>query len=342
MNFQSWSSLLLAGVFAGSAVAVWIAGTRLARLADAISGETGIGQAAIGLLLLGAVTSLPEIAVAVTATLNGAAILSINDVLGSASINILILAVADVLNRRDALTSRVPTISVVLQGVVCIAALTVVALASIAGGWQFLGVGWGSWVILGIYAVGVRLITRSHSDQHWRPRPDTGDDEEAGNAHQDRSLRWLLSHTAVCAGVILVAGFLLARTGEALAEQTGLGVSFFGAVVLGFATSLPEMSTVLESVKLRRYTMAISDIFGTNLFNVTILVVVDALHRGGPVLVEAGRFAATAALLAVMLTAIYLVGMLERSDRTLLRMGYDSFAVFLIYLAGLVLLYAQR
>jgi cation:H+ antiporter len=113
-------------------------------------------------------------------------------------------------------------------------------------------------------------------------------------------------------------------------------------VALGFATSLPELSTVLESVRLRRYTMAISDVFGTNLFNVTILVLVDALHRGGPVLVEAGPFAATAALLALVLTAIYLVGMLERRDRTLLRMGYDSIAVVLTYAAGLVLLYALR
>jgi cation:H+ antiporter len=99
---------------------------------------------------------------------------------------------------------------------------------------------------------------------------------------------------------------------------------------------------VLEAVRLRRYTMAISDVFGTNLFNVTILVLVDVLHRGGPVLVEAGRFAATAALLALVLTAIYLAGMLERRDRTVLRMGYDSIAVVVTYFGGLVLLYVQR
>jgi cation:H+ antiporter len=173
--------------------------------------------------------------------------------------------------------------------------------------------------------------------------PESSGDEREEEADSDpRSLRRLALYTALCAVVIMVAGFLLARTGEVLAEKTGLGTSFFGAVALGFATSLPELSTVLEAVRLRRYTMAISDIFGTNLFNVTIIVLVDALHRGGPVLVEAGPFAATAALLALLLTAIYLAGMLERRDRTLLRMGYDSIAVVLTYVAGLVLLYAQR
>jgi cation:H+ antiporter len=342
MKFDSWALPLLAGVFVGAAIAVWITGTRLARLANAISGKTGIGQAAIGLVLLGAVTSLPDIAVATSATLNGAPILSINDVLGSASFNIVILAVADAAHRREALTSQVPTIGVVLQGVVCIIALALVAMSSAMGDRHFLGVGWGSWLILLAYTICIRLLMRSQSDRHWHAEPSGAQKVDEESRGEERSLRRLLAYTAVCAAVILVAGFLLARTGEVLAEKTGLGASFFGAVALGIATSLPELSTVLESVRLRRYTMAISDVLGTNLFNVTIIVLVDALHRGGPVLVEAGPFAATAALLSLVLTAIYLVGMLERRDRTLLRMGYDSIAVVLTYAAGLVLLYVQR
>ena len=141
---------------------------------------------------------------------------------------------------------------------------------------------------------------------------------------------------------ILVAGFLLAKTGEALAGQTGLGTSFFGAVLLGLSTSLPEVSTVLAAVRLRRYEMAMADVFGTNIFNVTIIVVVDALHPGEPVLVEAGRFASFGALLAIVLTAIYLIGMIERRDRTVLRMGIDSLIVIACYVGGLLVLYQLR
>ncbi len=335
--------LLLIAVFVGAAIAVWLAGTRLARLSTAISDKTGIGQAAIGIVLLGGITSLPEIAVATSATLNGAPLLSINDVLGSASINIMILAIADAAYRREALTSRVPSIGVVLQGVVSIIALALVAMSSAMGERQLLGIGWGSWLIVIAYGVCIRLLVQSQSDRHWHADPASPEENrDEGSRRDGLSLRQLLAPTAICAAIILVAGFLLASTGEVLAEKTGLGTSYFGAVALGFATSLPEMSTVLETVRLRRYTMAISDVFGTNLFNVTIIVLVDVLHRGGPVLVEAGPFAATAALLALVLTAIYLVGMLERSDRTLLRMGYDSLAVVLAYSAGLGLLYAQR
>jgi len=49
--------------------------------------------------------------------------------------------------------------------------------------------------------------------------------------------------------------------------------------------------------------------------------------------------AAFGALLAALLTLFFLVGMLERRDRTVLRMGWDSFAVLLGYCGGLVVLY---
>ena len=135
---------------------------------------------------------------------------------------------------------------------------------------------------------------------------------------------------------------MLAQSGEALAEQTGLGTSFFGAVLLGISTSLPEFSTVLAAVRLKRYEMAMADVFGTNLFNVTIIVAADALHPGDPVLVEAGRFASFGALLAITLTAVFLVGMIERRDRTVLRMGIDSLTAIACCIGGVVVLYGLR
>jgi cation:H+ antiporter len=54
---------------------------------------------------------------------------------------------------------------------------------------------------------------------------------------------------------------------------------------------------------------------------------------------QAGRFEAVAALIALVLTGVFVLGLLERRDRTVLRMGYDSLAAILLYAAGLVLLF---
>ncbi|MBU1209979.1 MAG: hypothetical protein KJ587_01750 [Alphaproteobacteria bacterium] len=82
--------------------------------------------------------------------------------------------------------------------------------------------------------------------------------------------------------------------------------------------------------------------FGTNLFDVALLFVVDVVASGPPVLSAVGSFAAFAAVLGILVTALFLVGLAERRDRTLLRMGWDSVAVLVAYLGGLAILFTLR
>ena len=58
-DFQSLSLWTNVAIFAAAAVVVWIAGTRLAAYADAISERTQVSRAFLGLILLGVATSLP-------------------------------------------------------------------------------------------------------------------------------------------------------------------------------------------------------------------------------------------------------------------------------------------
>jgi Ca2+/H+ antiporter len=69
LSEQSLVVLFLAMGMAGALV--WFAGTRLVMLVDDIAQRTGIGQAFAGMLLLGGITSLPELATASSASLAG-------------------------------------------------------------------------------------------------------------------------------------------------------------------------------------------------------------------------------------------------------------------------------
>jgi cation:H+ antiporter len=144
----------------------------------------------------------------------------------------------------------------------------------------------------------------------------------------------------IAAAVLLVAGFMLSRAGDALAQQSGLGTSLVGFVLVGFSTSLPEISSMVAAIRRKHYELAIRDIFGTNLFNLALIPLADIIYAGGPILREGGRFEMVAALLGIVLTAVYIVGLLERRDRTVLRMGYDSLAAILFYAIGLAMLYS--
>jgi cation:H+ antiporter len=148
--------------------------------------------------------------------------------------------------------------------------------------------------------------------------------------------------TALAGLAILAAGFALSRTGEAIGAQTGMGQSFAGFVLVAISTSLPEVTTVISAVRLGRYVMAVSDIFGTNLFNIGLVLLVDIVYPGGPILNEVSRFTVFAAILGIIVTTFFHTGLIERRDRTIARMGLDSFAVLAAYFSGLVVLYMLR
>jgi cation:H+ antiporter len=348
LDFTRFPLAVNFAVFALAAGIVWLAGTRIARYADRISRQTGLGGVVVGLLLLGGVTSLPEAAVSITSAYAGNAALAVNSLLGGVAMQVAILAVADAAIGREALTSVLASPAVLLQAALNVLMLALVAAGTVIVGVQVLGVGLWSWAIVVVYAISITMIVRNQGHAAWMPvkRGARAADSEK-RSHEPakpsqqpgEKLGATIAKTVFAGALILIAGFVLSRTGEAIAEQTGLGSSFVGAVLVAISTSLPEVSTVLGAVKLRRYEMAVADIFGTNLFDIVLVFVADLVYTGGPVLGEVGRFSTVAALLGIAVTTLFLVGLIERRDRTVMRMGVDSLAVLIVYFGGVFMLY---
>ncbi|RVG57563.1 sodium:calcium antiporter, partial [Sinorhizobium meliloti] len=250
---------------------------------------------------------------------------------------------------RRALTSVIPDPVVMLQGGFKILLLSIVAASIVVGDVPVLFSGLWMWLLAAVTGFGMWVLSRTQRDRPWIANDEEvtpeKEEERARKEAEDskkKSLREVGWATAGCGAVIIVAGYLLSRSGDAIAEATGLGQSFIGAVLVAIATSLPEVSTVFSATRAGLYTMAMSDIFGTNLIDLSLLFIIDVTGGADAVMNGAGRFEAFAALIAITVTAIFFIGLVERRDRTILRMGYDSFAVLSVYLAGLVVLYFLR
>ena len=325
-----------------SAAMVWAAGTRLAHVVDAIAERTGLGRVFAGFLLLGGVTSLPELATVITAASSGHAHLALSSILGSVSTNVLLLALADAVLGRDALTSVVAHPATLLQGALGILLLAVVAAAITVGDVSLFGLGAWSAALVPLFALAVWITSLYENRPTWIvaegvPIPGLAPAEAAEIA---LPLRGLITRAAVAGVVILIAGYLLAETGDAVAVQTGIGESMVGFVLIGLATSLPEISSMVAAVRIHRYELAIGDIFGTNLFDLLLIPIADLAYGPKPILDSAGRFEVVAVILGIVLTSIYVVGLLDRRNRTILRMGYDSLAAIIVFGIGLLFLQA--
>ncbi|MEJ7930852.1 hypothetical protein WG922_12800 [Ramlibacter sp. AN1015] len=353
LDFSHRSLTTTLAVFAAAALVVWIAGTRVAAYADRVATVTGVGHAAVGLVLLAGITSLPEVAVSLSAAVSDTPALAVNNLLGSIAMQIAILAVADAVFGRQALTVIAGSSVVLLQVVLNVLLLLALAAALMVGDVPVLGAGAWSWALLLLYVFAIWKVSHSQDRHTWVANMSAGQrrkreeekrrrTEQARARHEDDTLRALVVKLVAGGVAILVAGYVLSRTGDAIAQQTGLGQSFVGAVLVAVSTSLPELSSVIASVRLRQLEMAISDIFGTNLFNVGLVFAVDMAYQGEPVLNQVGRFSLFASLLGALLAALYLGGLIERRDRTVARMGVDSIAVLVAYFGGLAFLYQMR
>jgi cation:H+ antiporter len=133
----------------------------------------------------------------------------------------------------------------------------------------------------------------------------------------------------------LVAGYTLEETGSGLAAKVGLGAGIFGATAIAAATALPELSTGFASVRLGDYQLAMSDIFGGNGFMPALFLLADLL-AGRPTLPAAKPSDIWLAGLGILVTAVYIVGIVVRSKRTRLRMGLDSRLVIGRYVLGIL------
>jgi cation:H+ antiporter len=349
-TFPLWINLV---IFAGAAVVVWMAGTRLADYTDSIASRTGLSHAFLGLILLGFVTSLPEIATTVTATTIGNTSLVANNLFGGVAAQITVLAIVDLIAVRGALTYFTPQPILLFQGMMLLLLLSV-AMAGAAAGEpvSFFGMGLTPFLLLAGYLLTVYMSRGADYLPRWRAtdevetiseqREPGGGPPNEGDQHIAMSNHKLYLYAFLAALFILIAGWTLAHTADALAQQTALGSSFVGVALLAVSTSLPEVSTTLAAVQRGNYEMAVSNILGTNCLEVALFFLADLLYFSAPILALTDKSAIFAASLGMIVTCIFVLGLLERRDRTVLGMGVDSLIVLAFYITGLGGLYYIR
>jgi cation:H+ antiporter len=326
--------------FGISAAAIVVAGTVLARTGDSIATRTRLGGLFTGMLLLAAATSLPEVVTGVSATLGGAPDLAIGDLLGASMANMAVLAIIDLLTRRRVWPSvelghaRVGAIAIAMTAVIV---LGVANPTGLRVGW----VGLESILVAVAYVAAAAWLRRSTSRTRTRPRRVPTDEllvPTGWGAVAGGSLRRDVAVFGAAALVILVAGPGLALSARGIAEQTGIGQTFIGMTLLAFATSLPELVASVAAVRIGAYDLAVGNLFGSNAFNMTVVLWVDIAHTPGPVLGSVAVNQLVPGLGAILLMAIAIGAILGGdSPRRFWRGEPDAILLLVVYLGLLAL-----
>jgi cation:H+ antiporter len=334
-------------LFVLASAVIVIAGAMLARAGDRIADRTGLGGLFVGMVLVAAATSLPEIAVTVSAALDGAADLAIGNLLGSSMANMALLAIVDLAHRGRVWERADPGHARTAAMAIGLTAIAVLAILQPVGpdlGWIGLApllilVGWLSLIAWTRRSPTPAVSAGATSQAESRlagPAPAAaipgGASDATPGASMDGTLRRDLLTFAAAAVIILVAAPLLVMAAEGIAEESGLGATFVGASFLAFATSLPELATAIAAARIGAYDLAVGSLLGSNAFNMAIILVADLAYASGPILSAVEPAQAFVGVAAILLMAIVLAGIVHPTRPRATRLEPSSAMTLVAYL----------
>ncbi len=318
-------------VFVVAAAVVGVGGTLLARTGDVISEETGLGGMMIGLLLLSGATSLPEVATSMSAAATGAPDLAISNYLGSNMANMAILAVVDLVSRRrvfplvELAQARVATGAIILTSLVGLAIM-------VRDGRTIGPIGYDTVLITATFLAILTWIRRAPGEIRGLPASSApSPTDAAAGTRERRRLVLALVGFGIGALVTLASAPVLAIAAEEIATITGITQTFVGAAFLAIATSAPELVASVAAVRIGAADLAVGNLFGSNLFNVGIIVTADLAYSGGAILASVTPAEEIVAFGALIMTGLGLAAVLHGTETRPWRIEPDALLILVVY-----------
>ncbi len=319
---------------AGAAGVILFAATYMAGSADVIAIRTGLGRTFIGVVMLATATSLPELGTGISSIVwLDEPDLAAGDAFGSNLFNLLIIGLLDFFWRDGPLLNRVSATAVL------IAALGLLVIALAASGvfiHQQLEFATGSFIspisiaILATFVLAMWILyhTERRGPATIHPEPDS-------------SMRRAFVIYAISAAAVVAAAIWLANTGDSLAEELGLERSFVGTQFLALSTSLPELAASIAAIRLGAPELAISNVLGSNLFNMGFILFADDLvYTDGPLWEVVAPVHIFTAITAMLMTAVVIVALAtQERGRPGRFFTFEAVMLAVLYVGGSVLIF---
>lgn len=249
------------------AVAVTLLSVKASDYVDLLDKKTSLSGAFIGGILLSAVTSLPELFTSISSTVFlDAPELCLGNILGSDLFNVSALAVISLLFYRRFLKGSLSKNHVIVLSLVLLCYLALAANLFGLLRFEILTVSITSVILFVCYLLSVRFLS--------------GEDGEEEETSSPLTLKQIIFRFLLVSVGIVASSILITYVTDAISIRLGLAQGFAGALLLGVATSLPELASTVALFRIGNFDIAVGNIVGSNIFNLLILVVADVLYVG--------------------------------------------------------------
>jgi cation:H+ antiporter len=272
---------------------------RIIRYVLVISKAIGLSEMAAGFILLSVITSLPELSVSIVASLGDEGGLSVGNVLGSNVANLTIILGLSLLIARKTITLNGQSNKELVQFlfISSMIPLFIVQRGSLG---PVLGI-----VLLILFAYFGVTISRKTEPTTLKETPQQQKEENIAFV----GIKFLIG----VALIILLSTFAVDSSVD-IADFVGLPTSIIGATIIGLGTSLPELATTIQALKQGLVSMALGNLLGSCITNITLILGISSLLSFS----EVNVLAVQSIMFYVLLSSLsvwYMVGATERLTR---------------------------
>ena len=228
-------------------VGLWYSAEKTVGNAEDLVKSLGIPGFMFGAVFISVSTGLPELATAVISAFEGVPELSAGDIIGSSLVNMTLVLGISIIAAKGLELHGEDLELIRDAGIATIVAAMVLLI------FQSLSL---SVVILLLLIYVVFLYKAEH---------EAFQIDENGDASKKTVLMALLG-----VGALLISARIMVVGAKGLGETLGVPIELLGATVVAVGTGLPELAFEVAAIKEGDYSLALGDIFGSTLVNITL------------------------------------------------------------------------
>lgn len=317
--------------FAICAGLIFFAGKNIAKYADVIAEKKGLSRLWIGVILVALATSLPELFTGVgSVVFVDAPDITVGNLFGANSYNLLNIGIIDLLYRGG------PILGAISSGQLLTAVFSLIPLMLATAAIILSGNGISAWSIgnVGIFSISIFISYCIATKVIYNFEKRKTKNKKENTIYEDISLKNAYIHYAMAAAVIVASGIWLAYIGRELSGMLRLNESFVGNLFLGFVTTLPEITVSIAALLIGAKEIAVANMFGSNLFNMTIIFADDILYRKAPILQVVSEDHLRSAYIVMAMTAVIILAMVTKPKRKFFNVSWYVPVIFIIFLLG--------
>jgi cation:H+ antiporter len=240
--------------------------------------------------------------------------LAAGGVIGSCLFNLVLIAMLDLASGTTPLLKRAHISQVLSAGLGCVLLTSVMVSLYVTDALPIPTLGWiglPSVLILTTYLLSVRMISFFEK----RRAQEVLEQQAVVYQYAAISLTRAVIVFVLAAAAMAGLGLWLAYLGEQITIITGLGASFVGVIFLAMATSLPEVVASFAALRMGAVDLAVSNIFGSNIFNIAALAIYDLVYLKGNMWAEMAPIHGFTAVASALMTALAIVGLIYEAER---------------------------